>query len=98
MAVGFRLERWPGGTCTHWKSAAFTTAHTQIGHSFGRVFDAPSALSEVPDLDCRLTLSINTQVCYRLRSLGATIWEIPVRRTPAIVPGRGSTRHVCYPR
>ncbi len=22
MAVGFRLERWPGGTCTHWKSAA----------------------------------------------------------------------------
>ncbi len=45
---------------------------TQSGHSFGRVSDAPSALSEGPDLDCRLTLSINTQLCYRLRA-----WEEP---------------------
>jgi len=27
----FRLERSPGGPCTHWKTPPFT-AHTQVGH------------------------------------------------------------------
>ena len=29
-------------------------------------------------LDCRLTLSIYTQLCYRLRCVGGNIWEFPV--------------------
>ncbi len=36
-------------------------ASSDTGLHPGRVSDAPSVLSEGPDLDCRLTLSINTQ-------------------------------------
>ncbi len=47
-------------------------ASSDTGLHPGRASDAPSALSEGPDLDCRLTLSINTQLCY---VFGA--WEEP---------------------
>ena len=44
----------------------------------GRVSDASSALSEVPDSDCRLMLSINThntQLCFRLCAWDETSGE-----------------------
>ena len=44
-------------------------------------------------MDCRLTLSINTQLCYCLRCLGGTIWEIPVNKSNAPCHPTGRAMH-----
>ena len=71
--------------------AALRLLVTQSGHSFGRVSDAPSAPSQDPEPGCRITLSIKTQGCYRLRWLGGIIWEIPVTMINRI---RGPDIHI----
>ena len=63
-------------------SALAERASSDTGLHPGRVSDAPSTLSEESDLDCRLTLSISIQSCYRLRRLGGIIWEIPAKERP----------------
>ncbi len=50
----------------------------------GEVSGPPSALSQDPEPGCGITLSSKTQVCYRLRSLGEIIWEIPVDGRPNV--------------
>ena len=39
----FRLERWPGGTCTHWKSAALPRRTNHTGHSWHETHIIPTA-------------------------------------------------------
>ncbi len=56
-------------------------ASSDTGLHLRRVSDAPSALTEVPGSDWWLSLSINTQSCYRFRCLGGNIWDIPVSYT-----------------
>ncbi len=61
----FRLERWPGGTCTHWKSAALPRRTPEA--DFGRYwFDACDDRLRQPNV-----LSVSASWRYYLGNLGS---------------------------
>lgn len=70
---GKRVE--PAGTGL---SALAAPSPSRTQWAFGKVSGAPIGSAEAFDLRHAVTLSVNSQLCYRLRCSGGVIWEIPV--------------------